>query len=53
MRKSKGYTDELEKLNHNDGSLAITVGLKEAAVKKSRLRITGYSPAEYWCLLSN
>ena len=53
MRKSKGYTDELEKLNGNDSSLAVTIGLKEAAAKKLRLRITGYSQAEYWYLISN
>ena len=40
MRRSKGYTDELEKLD-----LAVTVALKEAAPKKLRLRITGYSQA--------
>ena len=27
--------------------------VKEAADKKLRLRITGYSQAEYWYLLSN
>ena len=53
MRRSKGYTDELEKLNRDDSGLAVTIGLKEAAAKKLRLRITGYSQAEYWYLLSN
>ena len=53
MRRSKGYTDELEKLNCDDSGLAVTIGLKEAAPKKLRLRITGYSQAEYWYLLSN
>ena len=43
MRRSKGYTDELEKLNHDDSGLAVTISLKEAAPKKLRLRITGYS----------
>ena len=51
--RSKGYTDELEKLNGDNSSLAVTIGLKEAAAKKLRLRITGYSQAEYWYLLSN
>ena len=53
VRRSKGCTDELEKLNRDDSSLAVTIGLKEAAPKKLRLRITGYSQAEYWYLLSN
>ena len=53
MRRSKGYTDELEKLNHDDSGLGVSIGLKEAAAKKLRLRITGYSQAEYWYLLSN
>ena len=34
MRSSKGYTDELEKLNCDDSGLAVTIGLKEAAPKK-------------------
>ena len=53
MRRSKGYTDELEKINHDDSGLAVIIGFKEAAAKKLRFRITGYSQGEYWCLLSN
>ena len=53
MRRSKGYTDELEKLNRDDSGLAVVVTLKEAAAKKLRLRVTGFSQAEYWYLLSN
>ena len=53
MRRSKGYTDELEKLNRSNSGLAVTIDLKEAAAKKLRLRITGYSQAEYWYLLSS
>ena len=34
MTRSKGYTDELEKLNRDDSGLAVTAGLKEAAAKK-------------------
>ena len=52
MRRSKGYTDELEKLNCDDSGLAV-VTLKEAAAKKLRLRVTGFSQAEYWYLLLN
>ena len=53
MRRKKGYTDKLEKLNRDDSGLAVTIRLKEAAPKKLRLRITGYSQAEHWYLLSN
>ena len=53
MRRSKDYTDELEKIYHDDSGLAVTIGFKEAAAKKLRLRIIGYSQGEYWCLLSN
>ena len=53
MRRSKGYTDELEKLNRDDSGLAVVITLKEAAAKKLRLSVTGFSQAEYWYLLSN
>ena len=43
MRRSKGYTDELEKLTRNDSDGSITVKLKAAATKKLRLKIVGYS----------
>ena len=51
MRRSKGYTDELEKLNRDDSGLAVVITLKEAAAKKLRLSVTGFSQAEYWYLL--
>ena len=53
MRRSKGYTDKLEKINSNDSGLAVTIQLKETAPKKLRLWITGFSQGEYWYLLSN
>ena len=53
MRRSKGYTDELEKLNRDDSGLALVITLKEAAAKKLKLQVTGFSQAEYWYLLSN
>ena len=53
MRRSKSYTDELEKMIRGDRGLAVTSGFKKAAVKKLRLPITGYSQGEYWYLLSN
>ena len=53
MRRSKGYTDELEKLNRDDSGLAVAITLKEATAKKLSLRVTGFSQAEYWYLLLN
>ena len=53
MRRSKSYTDELEKINRDDSSLAVVIGFKEAAAKNLRLRLVGYSQGEYWYLLSN
>ena len=53
MRRSKGYTDELEKLNRDDSGLAIVVKLKEAAAKKFRVRITCFSQGKYWYVFSN
>ena len=47
MRRCQGYTDELEKLTRDDSGLAIVVNLKDAAQKKMRLRITGFSQSEY------
>ena len=53
IRRSKGYTDELEKINRDDSGVALHIKLKEAAAKKLRIRITGFSQAEYWYVLSN
>ena len=53
MRRSKGYTDELEKINRDDSGLAVILGFKEATAKTLRLRVTEYSQGEYWYLLSN
>ena len=47
MRRSQGYIDELEKITRDDSSLAAVINLKEAAKKKMRLRITGFSQAEH------
>ena len=43
MRRSKGYTDELEKINRDDSGIALNIKLKKAAAKKLRFRITGFS----------
>ena len=53
MRRSKSYTDELEKINSDDRGIALTISLKSAASKKLRFRTAGFSQAEYWYLLSN
>ena len=53
MRRSKGYTDELEKINRDYSGIALNIKLKAAAAKKLRFRITGFSQGEYWYLLSN
>ena len=49
---SKGYMGEFEKVNRDDSDLTITVDLKAAAVKKMRLRVTGYFQGEYMYMLS-
>ena len=48
MRRSRGNSDELEKLTRDDSSLNLIVMLKAAATKKLRMRIVGYSQGEYW-----
>ena len=35
MRRSKRYTNELEKLTRDDGSVTLTIKLKKAAEKKN------------------
>ena len=52
MRRSQGYTYELEKLTRDDSVLAVVVNLKDAAQTKMKLRITGFSKSEYWYAFS-
>ena len=52
LRRSKGYTDELEKIYRDDSLLALTINLKKPAVAKLRYRITAWSQGEYWYALS-
>ena len=47
MRRSRGYTDELEKLTRDDGGVNLSIKLKAAATKKMRLRVIVYSQSEY------
>ena len=53
MRRSKGYTDKLEKVTRNDSDISLTVKLKAATTKKLRLRVIGYSQAEYFYTTSS
>ena len=52
LRRSKGYTDELEKIYRDDSQLSLTINLKKASTKKLRFRITARSQGEYWYILS-
>ena len=53
MRRSKGYTDELEKLTRDDSDVNLTVKLKAATTKKLRLKVIAYSQAEYFYTTSS
>ena len=53
MRRSQGYTDELEKLTRDDSGLGVVINLKEVAKRKMMLRITGFSQTKYWYAFSN
>ena len=52
LRRSKGYTDELEKICRDDSQLSLTINLKNASTKKLSFRITACSQGEYWYVLS-
>ena len=52
IRRRKGYTSELERVNRDDSDLSDTVDLKVAATKKMRLYIRGYYQTEYMYMLS-
>ena len=52
IRRSKGYTGEFERVNRDDSDLVVTVDLKNAAIKKMRLYVTGYYQGEYLYMLS-
>ena len=53
IRRSKGFTGELERVNRDDSDLTVTVDLKAAATKKMRFRITGYFQGEYNYMISS
>ena len=50
MRRSKDYTDELEKINRDNSGIALTISLKEAAGKKMRFRITKANFGTYYLI---
>ena len=52
IRRSKGYTSGLERLNRDDSDLSVTVDLKAAEIKKMRLYIRGYYQTESMYMLS-
>ena len=52
LRRSKGYTDELEKIYRDDSQLSLTINLKNASTQKLRFRITAWSQGEYWYTLN-
>ena len=53
MRRSKGYTDEFEKLTRGDSDVSHTVTVKAATGKKLRLKIIGYLLSEYFYTISS
>ena len=53
LRRGKGCTGEIEKINKDNSDLTITVTFKAATSKKMRLRVTGHYQGEYFYSLSN
>ena len=53
LRRGRGYTRELEKIVRNDSSVTMTITLRNAAVKKMRLRVVGHYQGEYMYSMSN
>ena len=53
MRRSKGNTDELEKITRDDSGLVINIKLKATSTEKLRLRVVSYSQGEYWYAYTN
>ena len=53
MRRSKGYTDELDELSRNDADIDLTILLTKAAEKNMTLKVLAYLQAEYWHAITN
>ena len=47
LRASSGYVKEAEKLEPNDSKINLHIMLKNAAIKKLRLRVWAHSLGEY------
>ena len=47
LRRRKGYTNKIKKLNRDDSDLKITIQIKTVAMKKMRLCVTGYHQGKY------
>ena len=43
MRHSKEYTNELEKLTHDDGGVTLSIKLKNIATRKMKLTVVAYT----------
>ena len=52
LRRSKGFTGELERVNRDDSELSVVMDLKNAAADKMRIYLTGYCQAEYLYMLT-
>ena len=52
LRRSKGFTDEFERVNRDDSDLSVTIDLKNAADDKMRIYLSGYYQAEYLYMLT-
>ena len=53
IKRGRGFSNELERIVRNDSSLTVTITLKDAAVKKMRLRVVGYYQGEYIYSMTN
>ena len=53
IRRGRSFSNELERIIRNYSSLTLTITLKNAAVKKMRLRVMGYYQGEYIYSMTN
>ena len=53
IRRGRGFSNELKRIVRNGSSLTLTITLKNAAVKKMRLRVVGYYQGEYIYSMTN
>ena len=50
LRRSKGYTSELQMILRDDSNLTQTITLKKASENKIKLRVTGYYKGKNICI---